>query len=194
MEILKILTNTIKTCANVIKWGVGLQASTRKQLVSDLQSICVNCDAAYDAILGRLTPVKNTFGDRERLAVELRAFAADSATRSQFKPEYLCSQIDHLLAQLSSNLDPLKYSVDHRRVTELRQSLMQLGNFDGALLRSYDELARQLDRIATEIQAQSADSQERCKYAQHVIQEFEDDLTSSLAEIREAKSRLVDLI
>jgi Fe-S-cluster formation regulator IscX/YfhJ len=194
MEILKILTNTIKTCANVIKWGVGLQASTRKQLVSDLQSICVNCDAAYDAILGRLTPVKNTFGDRERLAMELRAFAADSATRSQFKPEYLCSQIDHLLAQLSSNLDPLKYSVDHRRVTELRQSLMQLGNFDGALLRSYDELARQLDRIATEIQAQSADSQERCKYAQHVIQEFEDDLTSSLAEIREAKSRLVDLI
>jgi Fe-S-cluster formation regulator IscX/YfhJ len=194
MEILKILTNTIKTCADVIKWGVGLQASTRKQLVSDLQSICVNCDAAYDAILGRLTPVKNTFGDRERLAMELRAFAADSATRSQFKPEYLCSQIDHLLAQLSSNLDPLKYSVDHRRVTELRQSLMQLGNFDGALLRSYDELARQLDRIATEIQAQSADSQERCKYAQHVIQEFEDDLTSSLAEIREAKSRLVDLI
>jgi Fe-S-cluster formation regulator IscX/YfhJ len=194
MEILKILTNTIKTCANVIKWGVGLQASTRKQLVSDLQSICVNCDAAYDAILGRLTPVKNTFGDRERLAMELRAFAADSATRSQFKPEYLCSQIDHLLAQLSSNLDPLKYSVDHRRVTELRQSLMQLGNFDGALLRSYDELARQLDRIATEIQAQSADSQERCKYAQHVIQEFEDDLTSSLAEIREVKSRLVDLI
>jgi hypothetical protein len=194
MEILKILTNTIKTCAGVIKWGVGLQASTRKQLVSDLQSICVNCDAAYDAILGRLTPVKNTFGDRERLAVELRAFAADSATRSQFKPEYLCSQIDHLLAQLSSNLDPLKYSVDHRRVTELRQSLMQLGNFDGALLRSYDELARQLDRIATEIQAQSADSQERCKYAQHVIQEFEDDLTSSLAEIREAKAKLVDLI
>jgi Fe-S-cluster formation regulator IscX/YfhJ len=194
MEILKILTNTIKTCAGVIKWGVGLQSSTRKQLVSDLQSICVNCDAAYDAILGRLTPVKNTFGDRERLAVELRAFAADSATRSQFKPEYLCSQIDHLLAQLSSNLDPLKYSVDHRRVTELRQSLMQLGNFDGALLRSYDELARQLDRIATEIQAQSADSQERCKYAQHVIQEFEDDLTSSLAEIREAKAKLVDLI
>jgi Fe-S-cluster formation regulator IscX/YfhJ len=194
MEILKILTNTIKTCAGVIKWGVGLQSSTRKQLVSDLQSICVNCDAAYDAILGRLTPVKNTFGDRERLAVELRAFAADSATRSQFKPEYLCSQIDHLLAQLSSNLDPLKYSVDHRRVTELRQSLMQLGNFDGALLRSYDELARQLDRIATEIQVQSADSQERCKYAQHVIQEFEDDLTSSLAEIREAKAKLVDLI
>ena len=162
--------------------------------MSDLQSICVNCDAAYDAILGRLTPVKNTFGDRERLAMELRAFAADSATRSQFKPEYLCSQIDHLLAQLSSNLDPLKYSVDHRRVTELRQSLMQLGNFDGALLRSYDELARQLDRIATEIQAQSADSQERCKYAQHVIQEFEDDLTSSLVAVREAKAKLVGLI
>lgn len=194
MEILRILTNTIKTCASVIKWGVGLQESTRKQLVSDLQSICVNCDAAYDAILGRLTPVKNTFGDREKLAMELRAFAADSATRSQFKPQYLCSQIDHLLAQLSSNLDPLKYSVDHQRVTELRQLLMQLGSFDGALLRSYDELARQLDRIATEIQTQSADSQERCKYAQHVIQQFEDDLISSLAEIREAKARLVDLI
>ena len=194
MEVLKILANTIKTCAGVIRWGVGLQESTRKQLVSDLQAICVNCDAAYDAILVRLVPVKNTFGDREKLAMELRAFAADSVTRSQFKPEYLCSQIDHLLAELSSNLDPLKYSVDHRRVTELQQSLMQLGNFDGALLRSYDELARQLDKIATEIQMQSADSQERCKYAQHVVQEFEDDLTSSLAEIREAKAKLVDLI
>ena len=71
---------------------------------------------------------------------------------------------------------------------------MQLGNFDGALLRSYDELARQLDQIATEIQMQSADSQERCMYAQHVVQEFEDDLTSSLVAVREAKAKLVGLI
>jgi len=144
MEVLNTLTSAIKTSASVIKWGVGLQESTRRDLVSDLQTICANCESAYDAVLERLVPVKNTFADPEILANELRAFAADNVTRGKFKPQHLCSQIDDLLMRLSSNLDPLKYSVDFMRIKELQASLSMVGTLDIFLLKTYDEFANNL--------------------------------------------------
>jgi HAD superfamily hydrolase (TIGR01509 family) len=72
--------------------------------------------------------------------------------RGQFKPEFLCSEVDKLLAQLQNNLTPLKYSIDLNRIDVLRESLLKLGNLGRAILDSYDEFMRQLDRIATDIQ------------------------------------------
>jgi hypothetical protein len=194
MEVLNALKQAVKACADIVKWGSGLQENTRKALVADLQAICGNCEAAYDAVLKRLIPVKDSFVDPQRLAVELRTFAADATTRGRFKPEHHCGQVDQLLARLSSNLDPLKYSIDCRRIDGLRQSLNRFGNFDGAIFQSYDELTAELDRIASQIQDPKFDLQERSRYAQHVIQDFETDLLSAQAAMHDAKTQTIGLI
>lgn len=90
MEVLELIQRALKVVAEVVKWGAGIQEQTRKELVQELQSICLNCEAAYDAVLKRLVPVKDAFSDRNRLADELRAFVADTQTRDRFKPEHLC--------------------------------------------------------------------------------------------------------
>ena len=133
MQVLEALKQAVKACADVVKWGAGLQEPTRKGLAADLQAICMNCDAAYDAVLTRLVPIKNAFADPIALAAELRAFAADGMTRASFKPDHLCGQVDQLLIRLGSNLDPLKYSIDCRRINDVRQYLQRFGNFDGAM-------------------------------------------------------------
>jgi hypothetical protein len=145
-----------------------LQGGTRKKLVADLQGICSNCENAYTAVLVRLVPVKNAFTNHASLATELRNFAADAKIRSQFKPYHLCGQIDHLLTDLSNNLNPLKYAVDFRRIEGLRSSLSQFGDFDGAIYTSYDEFAAQLDKIATQIRDPTFDTYERSNYARRL--------------------------
>ena len=194
MQVFEALKQAVKACADVVKWGAGIQEPTRKDLAADLQSICTNCDVAYDAVLSRLVPIKNVFADPTTLAAELRAFAADATTRANFKPEHLCGQVDQLLIRLSSNLDPLKYSVDCRRINEVRKYLKQFGSFDGAIFQSYDELVGELDAIATQIQAPASDKQERSRYAQHVIQSFESDLRATQAAVRNAKTEMIGLI
>ena len=193
MEILNGLRRAIQTCADVIKWGAGIQEDTRKKLVEDLQAICLNCDAAYEAVLKRLVPVKNAFSDKSKLAGELRSFAADTETRNKFKPEHLCGQVDQLLVRLASNLDPLKYSVDFRRVNDVRDGLFRSRNVDAAIREAYDELTSQLDAIATQINDPSVDGEERARYAQRVIQDFEGELRSALADLREAKAKTLGI-
>jgi hypothetical protein len=194
MQILDVLTQAVKASARVLKWGAGLQEGTRRGLIADLQAICANCETAYDAVLTRLVPVKNAFADPSALAGELRSFAADRATRDAFKPDHLCGQVDHLLSRLASNLDPLKYAIDVRRIAQFRQSLQQFGNVDGAIYQAYDDLVRDLDRIATELQNPATDRAERAQYARHVIDEFEDDLRSARAAMFQAKSDTIGLI
>ena len=194
MEVLELLKRAIKACAEVIKWGGGIQEPTRKNLVKDLQGICLNCEAAYDAVLKRLVPVKNAFSDKSKLALELRKFASDSKTRDKFKPDRLCGQVDQLLTRLNSNLNPLKYSVDYRRIEGVRESLNRFGSFDAAIFQSYDELTSQLDQIATQINDPALDCEERARYAQHVIQDFEAELRSALTAVREAKTQAVEII
>ena len=194
MQVFEALKQAVKECAAVVKWGAGIQEPTRKSLAVDLQAICTNCDAAYDAVLTRLVPIKNAFSDPTALAAELRAFAADATTRANFKPDHLCGQVDQLLVRLSSNLDPLKYSIDYRRIDEVRQYLLGFGNFDGAIFQSYDQLVAELDAIATQIQASASDKQERSRYAQHVIQSFESDLRATQAAVRDAKNQTIGLI
>lgn len=194
MQVFEALKQAVKACADVVKWGAGIQEPTRKSLAADLQAICTNCDAAYDVVLARLVPIKNAFADPTALAAELRAFAADATTRAKFKPDHLCGQVDQLLIRLSSNLDPLKYSIDCRRIDDVRQYLQRFGNFDGAIFQSYDELVAELDGIATQIQAPASDKQERSRYAQHVIQTFESDLRTTQSAVRDAKTQTIGLI
>ena len=117
-----------------------------------------------------------------------------SPARASFKPDHLCGQVDQLLIRLSSNLDPLKYSVDFRRIDEVRQYLQRFGNFDGAIYQSYDELVVELDGIAMQIEAPASDKQERSRYAQHVIQSFESDLRATQSAVRDAKTQMIGLI
>jgi hypothetical protein len=98
------------------------------------------------------------------------------------------------LIRLGSNLDPLKYSIDCRRINDVRQYLQRFGNFDGAIFQSYDELVAELDQIATQIQAPASDKQERARYAQHVIQNFESDLRATQSAVRDAKTQTMGLI
>jgi hypothetical protein len=194
MEVLNALKQAVKACADVIKWGAGLQETARKGLVADLQVICTNCDAAYDAVLARLVPVKNAYSDPVALGRELRAFAGDADTRRQFKPHHLCGQIDQLLVRLRSNLDPLKYAIDCRRIEDLRGYLNRFGDFDGSIFQSYDGLTAELDRIATDLQNPGPHQQERARYAQHVIEDFENDLRTTQAAVRQAKAETLSLI
>ena len=99
-----------------------------------------------------------------------------------------------MLSRLSSNLDPLKYSVDYRKIEGLRESLKQFGSFDAAIYQSYDELTSQIDQIATQINDPAFDSEERVQYARHVISDFEIELRSAKTSVREAKDQTVGII
>lgn len=88
----------------------------------------------------------------------------------------------------------MKYSVDVRRINSLRQNLMLFGNVDAAIYQSYDDLRYQLDQIATQIGDPAFDGEERARYAQHVIQNFDSELRSAVAAAREAKAQVVGII
>jgi hypothetical protein len=57
MEVLDALRQALKAAADVIKWGAGIQESTRKALVADMQGICGNIETAYETVLTRLVPI-----------------------------------------------------------------------------------------------------------------------------------------
>lgn len=194
MEVLNTMQQALKTAARIIKWGGGLQEATRKSLVTELQGICSNCETAYAAMLARLVPVKNAYSDPTKLSVELRSLRTDEEVRRKFKPEFLCSQVDHLLVQLHSNLTGLKYSIDMFRIQEFQDCLRTFGNLDGAIFASYDRFVAALDDIATKIQTGEADPQEATAYVRHFIEDFEDQLRSLSAEVRATKDRVVGII
>lgn len=194
MQVFEALKQAVKACADIVNWGAGIQEPTRKELAADLQGICARCEAAYDAVLSRLVPVKNAFADPKALSDELRTFASDADTRAKFKPEHLCGQIDQLLVRLKSKLDPLKYSVDYRHLDEIRQYLQKFGDYDGAIFLSYDKLVAELDNVATQLRSAGADQQERSLYAQHLIRTFEAAMRETQTTVREAKNQMIKLI
>jgi hypothetical protein len=123
---------------------------------------------------------KNAFFDKSKLASELRSFGADAEPRSKFKLERLCGQVDELLIRLASDLDPLKYSVEYRRIDDLRDGLFRSRSVDTAIREAYDELTSQLDNIATQINDPASDGEGRARCARRVIQDFEAELRSAL--------------
>jgi hypothetical protein len=196
MDVLAVLQRALETCARVIRVGAGIQENVRRDLVNDLQQICLRCEDALGTVLSRLQPVKDAYQSVPRLATELRAFAADTETRNAFKPERLCGEIDDLIVGLKSNLNPLKYSIDLGRLEEVHRNLGHVGEFDDAIYRSYDGFCQQLDSLATQLQDPSSFEyvEERRRYAQHVIEDFETDLRSTVAGVIKTKNSIVQAI
>ena len=106
MNPVRFLGDALRTSTRSITFLWRTQGAERSQLIADLQAICSRCDDAYAAVIKKLRPVKNSYTDREALADALRTFAADDQTRSAFKPEHLCGEVDQLLQRLSSDLPP----------------------------------------------------------------------------------------
>ena len=192
MDIIKFLEDAVNVCSRIIKFGAGIQSQARNELINDLQKICSNVETAYSNVLAQLRPIKDSYQDSAALAKALRTFAADQETRDSFKPDHLCSEVDRLLSKLENNLDPLKYSVDVSKIRALKQNIRFIGNVDAAIYQAYDEFARDLDNLSTELQLQPPDTSiERREYARHVIADFEDDLFSAVTTMREAKDRIL---
>lgn len=192
MELVKYLERVVDVCSRVIRFGAGMQAQVRDELKNDLQAICTKVDEAHKQTLKMLRPIKDNLNDRDELASALRDFATDPATRDAFKPEHLCGEVDALLQKLESNLDPLKYAVDVRKLRSLRDEFGRIGNVDAAIYHEYDAFTRDLDDLATELQA-GTDSltDERKDYAKHIIRDFEDDISQAAKSMREAKDRIL---
>ena len=184
------LKRDLVAAGHVIESAAKVQGPARTELKNELQSICSKCDTAYSTVLARLAPVKNSYSDAAGLAVELRTLAADQQTRAAFTPQHLCGEVDGLLLRLQSNLNALKYSIDFRRIGVLRQALETMGHFDDAISDSYDAFARDLDRIATELQGPAVPA-DRIAYAREVIEEFETSLIDAVKRVRETKAKIL---
>jgi hypothetical protein len=196
MNPVRFLGDALRTATGSVAYLWRTQGTERRQLIADLQAICSRCEDAYAAVLKQLQPVKNSYGNRKALVKAMRMFAADDKTRSAFKPEHLCGEVDQLLQRLTSNVDWLKYSVDLREIERLRGAIARMGSYDGQLRDYYDDHTRAMDDIATQLQSKlpNKDAKERQAYARHVIEEFETDLRDTLKKIQKAKKQIRELI
>src|SRR5687767_10500552 len=116
---IQLNTTVIKTGVRVVKNLITIQSRARTRLLSELTAVCEKCDDAYSSLLTRLKPIRSTFNNPDKLVIELRSLASDGTARRKFKPERLCSEIDKLLLDLSSNVNALKYSVNVFSIGEI---------------------------------------------------------------------------
>jgi hypothetical protein len=196
MDILDLLTKAIRACARIVSFGAGIQSRSRKALVEALQNICSDAIDAYSAVLKRLQPVKDSFTSPKALADEIEAFRADEVTRSAFKPDHLCGRVDQLLMDLANNLDPSKYSLDISRLNTIRSELGAIGTLDRKWYDSYDNLTSQLDAIATQLKynvkpKEKGLAKDLAERAIAIIKVFEDELRTGIADIHDAKERIL---
>jgi hypothetical protein len=191
METLQILKRALKAISGVLAFGADIQKDARQKLIADLHSICGKCEDAYGTVLLRLKPIRKSFSDPQQLANELIDFSADQATRDSFKPEHLCGEVDLLLDSLSNNLDSLKYAVDWNRITTIKEGIRNIGNFDAAILGSYDQFTRDLNELSAQLMDGNYDTTERVNYVKRVITEFEDELRDSIDSVRQCKDMVL---
>ena len=183
----------VKVCLRILEHLPGIQARKRSELVVDLQTICGRCQDSYAAVLKRLVPIKNAFGDERRLIKELRSFAADTETRAAFKPEHLCGEIDSLLTKLKSYLDGLKFSVDFTELGTLRRVLKQMGSFDAELYHQYDQFTTELDSVANKLRrTRGKTARKWMSYVEDLVCDFESELRRELRGMRAAKKKIVE--
>jgi hypothetical protein len=173
-----------------------MQSAARNSLINDLQKICSNVESAYSDVLAKLRPVKDSFDKPKNLKKELKKFTADKDTRDSFKPDKLCGRVYNLISDFEDNLNPLKYSVDVKKLSKLKDQFNLIGNVDGALYDAYDEFSRDLDKISIEINTlirkkSKKRLEERTLYVQHLIVDFEDELFDAIKTMREAKDRIL---
>jgi len=190
MQVLEILQKFLDICSKILEFGREVQNKARDELVADLQKICGNCERAYSNLFAKLRPIKDSYNDTAALSTALRTFA--SGSRADFHPDNLCGDINALLFKLENNLDALKYSVDLRKIGDLKSELTLIGSYDNWIYASYDAFAKQLDNLATELQAARPDeASDRKAHVRHVIDEFERDLFATLRSVQEAKDRIL---
>ncbi len=196
MDVLDIVTNIIRYCGRVVKLGADIQEPARGRFVSDLQGMCSNAEDSYGQVLKRLLPVRSSSNDPARFAIELHSFRADIETRNAFKPEHLCGRIDQILVDLESNLNALKYSLEFRRLKEVKQGLGAVGYLDDQVYTSYDKLTSDLDGLATRIESnlgtnEPAKARGTASQALLRILVFEDKLRTGIADLRDVKNRIL---
>ena len=194
MLVLSVLSDFVDQCSRVLKTAGGLQNQTRTELIKDLQGICDRCETAYGRLIVNLVPVKNAFYDRQHLVDSIRSFIQNSEVRDSFKPANLCGEAVMLLDRLANNLDPLKYSVDFRKIAELKESLKQFGNYDLAFYRTFDDFANDLGSLATTLAnpgTQGDELNERMAYTRTVIEDFEREVSELVRSVQSALRRLV---
>jgi len=193
MNPVRILGEALRTAWRAIRTMAGAQNRTRSEIVGQLQAVCDRCDTAYATVLERLLPVKQSLGKLGDLASELRAFAADGQTRSAFKPQHLCGEVDQLLQRLASKLDMTVYSIDVQQIGGLRECLRMMGNYDGALWDYYDQHTREMDKLALAIEQGPADkAKEAIRLATHLIDGLQEDVSQTLDRIRSLKDEIRD--
>jgi len=185
-------TSVIKQGLSVVKNLITTQSRARTRLLTELTNVCEKCDGAYSSLVTRLQPIRSTFKNPDKLAIELRSLAGDASARKKFKPEHLCKEIDKLLLDLSNNLNALKYSVNVSSIGNIRQTLSSMGNYDQLLYHQYDMFINEMSSIALAID--SGDAAQKASLAAHAASSIDDlqkSLQSALKEIRKAKAEIV---
>ena len=195
-DLLEYLAQILTTFSKIITYASSMQSDARNKLINELQEICSNVESTYSDVLSRLRSVKDKFNEPEKLSKELRNLHTDKEMRNSFKPNKLCGNVDHLIWEFESYLDPIKYSVDIRKLGRMKERLTRIGSIDQALYSTYDGFTRNLDDIATEIsslleQKLSEQLKERTQYAQSVISNFEDVLVDLIEEMHKAKDQII---
>lgn len=188
---LKLVEEILSACKQAILYLPGLQAAARKELIQDLQNICSKCDDAYSSVLTNLSPINQAGTDAKALASALSAFASDASTRSAFKPEHLCGEVDHLRARLKSYIDPLPYSLEVRNLDSLGDLFRQLGSLDSELYHQYDQLTRELNEIARQLTSAGEDTSAWVYYAKVRVDAFAEELSDAVSRVRKIKDEIL---
>jgi len=166
------------------------QGAARRELVDSLEHVASKCDDAYTHVRAALRPVRDSYRDPAHLAAALREFAGDPDVRTSIKPHQLCGEVMTLLDKLADNLDPLKYSIDVRKIRAVRASLGELNQLDYNIKNEYEEFTRDLDAVADQLDHAGAnEAQERIAYVRQVIADFDRELSELVTSVREAKDQ-----
>jgi hypothetical protein len=188
------LRKVFTVCAAIVRRGASTQEPQRRELAVELQTICSDCADTYHKFLSDISPIKDAYANPPRLAEEVRNFAEKPEYRDSFKPDHLCGNVELLLTRLGSNLDPLKYSIAINAIGVLKSSLINFRQLDGAFYQIFDESARSLSRLATDLQVDLASSAPESKVKQTVaqirkgIESMEDEVAATLRKVHETST------
>jgi len=192
---LKLNKEIIERCVTALKSTIELQQSSRQRLIGETQSICSTCDDACSALLERLVPVRKAYRAPMRLSGELISLAGDANIRRQFKPEGLCSEIDQLLADFENALSGLRYSVHMLSISEIRNILRSMGNYDSALYHQYDMFMNRIGHLGEEIPIATVEDRKiLALQVRDAVSMLEADLKETIRAMRKAKDQIRDLM
>ncbi|HET9443318.1 MAG TPA: hypothetical protein VFO65_08335 [Acidimicrobiales bacterium] len=190
MSALGQLRQAFEVAGRAIKFAARTQSAARREMIEGLDQVASTCDDAYTNVRAALKPVRDSYRDPAQLATALRAFAADPDVRRSIKPVHLCGEVTMLLDKLASNLDPLKYAIDVRKIEAVRASLGQLNQLDLDIKDEYENFTRELDLVADDLdRAVGSEADERIDYVRHVVADFDRELADLVGSVREARDR-----